>query len=282
MFNKERLKKIRLIVADLDGTLLNNNGEISSYTKELIKELKNAGVMISFASGRLHSALTGFAEELDIKNPIISLDGSLIKHYPKGEILFESYVPSKYVKKALNYADKFLINIALCHSDAIYYSERNSVIPSLIEKFGAKYQEVPDYDSYLYNTLEISMASDFKENIKHVYDKMSFPYSLGLTTSYFRSHSKKGIYYLEIRKKGSNKGKALKKLLRYLKIPQAETAVMGDWHNDIYLFLPKVLKVTLSNSLPELQRMANIKIPKDNNQDGAAEFLEMVLRSRKK
>lgn len=281
MFDKDRLKKIKLIVADLDGTLLNNNGEISSHTKGLIKELKKAGVLLSFASGRLHSALTVFAEDLDIKLPIISLDGALIKDYPKGDILFETYVPEKYVRKALNYADKFLINVALCHSDAIYYTDRNSVIPNLIEKFGAKYTEIPDYNGYITSTLEISMASDFKENVKHVHERMSFPYSFGLTSSYFRSHSHSGVYYLEIRKKGSNKGKALKKLLRHLRIKQPETAVMGDWHNDIYLFLPQTLKVTLANSLPELKRMADIEIPKDNNQDGAAEFFEMILKAKK-
>jgi len=281
MFDKDRLKKIKIIVADLDGTLIDNNGEISGRTRDLIKGLKKEGVLFTLASGRLHSALTKYAEELDIKVPIISLDGSLIKGYPQGDVLFESYVPGKYVKRALNYADKFLINVALCHSDAIYYTDRNSVIPGLIEKFGAKYQEVTDYENYLYNTLEISMASDFKDNIKHVHERMSFPYSLGLNASYFRSHSHSGVYYLEIRKKGSNKGKALKKLLRYLKMQQSNTAVMGDWHNDISLFLPKTLKVTLANSLPELKRMADIEIPKDNNQDGAAEFLEMVLKAKK-
>ncbi len=281
MFDKNRLKKIKLIVADLDGTLLTNGGEISSSSKEFIKELKKAGVDLSFASGRLHSALTDYAEQLDIRKPIISLDGSLIKDYPRGDVLFESYVPAKYVKKALAYADKFLLNVALCHSDAIYYTEHNSVVPSITEKFGARFTEVPEYNGYINKTLEITMLSDFKDNIKHVRDRMSFPYSFGLTSSYFRSHRNEGIYYLEIRRKGSNKGKALKKLLWYLKIKQNETAVMGDWHNDIYLFLPKVLKVTLANSLPELKRMADIQIPKDNNQDGAAEFLEMVLKAKR-
>ncbi len=281
MFDKDRLKRIKLIVADLDGTLLTNSGEISSGTEGLIKELKKEGVSVSFASGRLHSALTGYADLLEVKNPVISLDGSMIKEYPGGGILFESYVPAKYVKRALAYADKFLLNVALCHPDAIYYTEQNSVVPTITEKFGAKFEEIPEYNGYINNVLEITMLSDYKDNIKHVRDRMSFPYSSGLTSSYFRSQRHKGIYYLEIRKKGSNKGKALKKMLRYLKISQAETAVMGDWHNDIYLFLPKVLKVTLENSLPELKRMADIQIPKDNNEDGAAEFFEMVLKARR-
>jgi hypothetical protein len=151
----------------------------------------------------------------------------------------------------------------------------------MMEKFGAKYVEVPEYNGLTKNTLEITIASDYKDNVKYVRDKMSFPHTFGLNISYFKSHTYDGIYYLEIRKSSSNKGKALKILLRNLGIKQSETAVIGDWHNDISLFLPKVLKVTLANSLPELKLIADIQIQKDNNNDGAADFLEMVLKSKR-
>jgi Cof subfamily protein (haloacid dehalogenase superfamily) len=281
MFNRDILKKIKLIVADLDGTLLTSDAGISDRTKCLIQQLKEKGVLFTFASGRLHSALSSYAEELNLKIPIISLDGCLIKKNGDAEVLYKSFVHQRYVKRALEYADQYLLNIALCNTDAIYYTERNAVIPELMEKFGAKYVEVPEYNGLTKHTLEISIASDYKDNIKHVRDKMSFPHTFGLNISYFKSHTYDGIYYLEIRKNSSNKGKALNLLLNNLGIRQAETAVIGDWYNDISLFLPKVLKVALSNSLPELKLLADIEIPKDNNNEGAAEFLEMVLKARK-
>jgi Cof subfamily protein (haloacid dehalogenase superfamily) len=280
MFNRERLRKIKIIAADLDGTLLSNKGEISDRAKFLIKELKKKGVLFTFASGRLHSALITYADQIDLKIPMISLDGCLIKNNGDKNAYYDSVVPQRYVKKALKYSEQFLLNIALCHADSIYYTERNSIIPQLMEKFGAKYEEVPEYNGLTNNTLEITIASDYKDNIKYVRDKMCFPYTYGLSISYFKSHSYEGIYYLEIRKKGTNKGKALKILLNSMGIRQSETAVIGDWYNDISMFLPKVLKVTLSNSLPELKRMADVEIQKDNNNDGAADFLEMVLKTK--
>jgi Cof subfamily protein (haloacid dehalogenase superfamily) len=280
MFDKDRLRKIKIIIADLDGTLLNNDSEISQKTKCLIYELKKKGVLFTFASGRLNSALSSFAKEINLKLPLISLDGSLIKNQFNGSILYESFVPQRYVKKALGYADKFLLNVALCHADAIYYTDRNSIIPQVMEKFGARYEEVPEYNGLTNNTLEITFASDYKENIKYVRDRMCFPHAFGLNISYFKSHIYEGIYYLEIRKKGTNKGKALKILIRSLDIKQSETAVIGDWHNDISMFLPKVLKVTLSNSVPELKSLADIEVPKTNHDEGAAEFLEMVLKAK--
>ncbi len=276
----ERLKNIKLVVTDLDGTLLDSDGMISGEAVEMIKKLSNSGLIFSFASGRLHSALLDFAEELKLKVPIISLDGCLIKNYPEGQVFFESFIPVKHVKKALDYADKFLLNIALCHADEIYFTERNSLIPNIMEKFGAKYTEVPSYDNFLENTLEITIASDVKENIRYVLERMSPPYSFGLNSSFFRSQSHGGIYYLEIRKKGSDKGKALIKLTKHLKIKLTNTAVIGDWYNDISLFSPKVLKITLKNGIPELKKLADIKIDKDNNNGGTEEFLYMLIKAR--
>ncbi len=281
MIEKERLKKLKIIVSDLDGTLLDNKALIGTETKKIIKQLKDLGVYFSFATGRLHSALTGFAEELDIRLPIISLDGCLIKSYPEGKILFESFVKEKYVKKALAYADKFLLNVALCHADAIYYTEINSVIPQIMDKFGARYEEVPSYDNYRAQTLEVVFASDYKDNIKYVRDRLGFPYSFGLNVSYFRSQSHKGIYYLEIRKKGSNKGKSLLKLLKHLRIKPEESAIIGDWYNDLSLFQTPALKITLANAVPELKKISDIVAKRSNDEEGAAEFLEMVLKAKK-
>ena len=91
MTDKERLKNIKIIVSDLDGTLLKNDGSIGYETKKLIKELHKYDVRFSFSTGRLHSAVTDIANELEINNPIVSLDGSLIKDFPGDKIIFQSF-----------------------------------------------------------------------------------------------------------------------------------------------------------------------------------------------
>ncbi|MHB8581108.1 MAG: Cof-type HAD-IIB family hydrolase [Ignavibacteriaceae bacterium] len=281
MIDKNKLKKIKLIVSDLDGTLLNHQALISDETKKLIFELKERGVQFSFASGRLHSALTHLAEELDIQIPLISLDGSMIKSHPEGEIIYESFVKDKYIKKAIYFADKFLLNLALCHADAIYYTESNSIIPRIMDKFGAKYEEVRSYENCDKETLEIVFASDYNDNLKYVKNKMSFPHSIGLSSSYFKSQNHEGIYYLELRRQGSSKGMGLIKLLKYLKIKPQESAIIGDWYNDVSLFETESVKIALANSVSEIKRMADLVMQKSNDQDGVAEFLELVLKAKK-
>ncbi len=281
MSDKERLKNIKVVVSDLDGTLLKNDGSVGEETKKLIRELHNYDVIFSFATGRLHSAVTDIAKDLEIKNPIISLDGSVIKDFPSGETIFESFLKIKYVEKAVKYADDYLLNIALCHADAIYFTEFNTVIPNLLNKFGAKYKEVSSYNNLLDKTLEIVLAGDNKESIEFVKDKFTFPYAFGCNASYYRSQSKRGLYYLDIRRAGSSKGKGLKRLLKYLHIKPHQSVVMGDWYNDISMFESDAIKVAVANSIPELIRNADHVTERSNNNEGPAEFLEMILRAKK-
>ncbi len=174
-----------------------------------------------------------------------------------------------------------MLNVALCHANAIYFTEFNTVIPNLLNKFGAKYKEVSSYDNLLDKTLEIVLAGDNKESMEFVKDKFTFPYAFGCNASYYRSQSKRGLYYLDIRRAGSSKGKGLKRLLKYLHIKTHQAVVMGDWYNDISMFESDAIKVAVANSIPELIRNADHVTERSNNNEGPAEFLEMILRAKK-
>ncbi len=281
LIDKERLRNIKLIVFDVDGTLVNERDEIGQVTVQYVRALQKMGVQFSFASGRQHSALTHHAETLGIFAPIITLDGTLLKSHPRGEKVFESSIPDKYVNKALQLADKYLLKVALCHDEAIYYDESNSGVQTLLEKYGAKYMEVESYTNYISNTLEIVMTGDYRESIKYVNKKLNFPYTFGLRTSLYKSHSHGGIYYLEIRNKGVSKGKGLKKLCKYFKVNIKDTAVIGDWFNDRSLFETKALKIAMGNAVPEIKRLSDYILNRTFHDDGTAEFLEMVYRAKK-
>ena len=110
---------------------------------------------------------------------------------------------------------------------------------------------------------------------------MSFPFTLGISISFFRSQSHEGIHYLEARRSGSSKGKALQRLLKYFKIKEERTAVIGDWYNDISLFKTKAVKVAPKNAIPELKKKADYVLNKTNNEDAVADFLEALLKAKK-
>jgi len=275
------LKNIKLIVTDIDGTLVNDNGELGFESKKLIKELMKLNVMVSLATGRLHSAVTDISKELSLNGYIISLDGALIKNSVDDKTIYESYLRTSRVKKAIALSEENLINIVLCHASSIYYTENNSVIPTLLSKYGASYTKVDSYSDYISGTLEIVCSSDMKDSIKKMEEKFSFPYTFGCNTSYFRSKKNENIFYLEIRKAGSSKGKAVIRILKHLSIKPTQTAVIGDWYNDITMFETKAVKVAMANAIPELLNAADIVTAKSNKEDGIAEFFEMVLKSKR-
>ncbi|MCF8261375.1 MAG: HAD family hydrolase [Melioribacteraceae bacterium] len=275
-----KLKNLKLIVFDLDGTLLNSEGRVGEESKRLIKELRKHNVKFSIATGRLHSAVVDIASELEITTPLISLDGSIIKSFPEDNIIFDSYIPEKYVKKAVRLADEHLLRIALCHADSIYYTEHNSTIKELLEKFGAQYTEVSEYKNLMDKVLEIVIVGDMKDSIKFVDSRLTFPFGFGLNTNLYKSQSHPGIYYLEIRKHGCTKGTGLKKLAKGLGVRIADSAVLGDWYNDRELFETNALKVAVANAVPEIKYLADHVTEKTNEEDGVAEFLEMVLKAK--
>ena len=123
--------------------------------------------------------------------------------------------------------------------------------------------------------------TDIKDSIKMMEEKFNFPYSLGCNTSYFRSKKNENIFYLEIRKIGSSKDKAINRVLRHTSVKARQTAVIGDWYNDISMFQTKAVKVAIANAIPELLRLADIVTTKSNKEDGIAEFFEMVLKSKR-
>jgi Cof subfamily protein (haloacid dehalogenase superfamily) len=281
MIKKEFLRKIKLVVTDLDGTLVDDEDTISEETVTLVKELRKLGVEFTIATGRLLSAVTYHADKLEIKVPLITLDGTIVNRYPGEPSIFDAFLPVKHVKRAISLADKFLLNIALCHDSAIYYTEGNSILPTMLDKFGAPFEEVVSYDNYLSKTLEIVICGDDKQAVKHVANKMSFPYTFGIRNSFYKSRQHGGAYHLELRKIGISKAESMKRLQKHLKIKMKETAVVGDWYNDKSLFETDAIKIAVANAVPVIKKMADYVTKRTNNENGIAEFLTMLYKAKK-
>jgi len=281
MLDEKRLKDLQFILFDLDGTLLNKYGEIGEKSIEYVHELKKMGMRFSFATGRLHNSITEFAAELGLESPLISLDGATIKSYPANKIIYESFIKSSYVRRAIEMAEQGLLKVALSHDEAIYYTSANSLVPQLMDKYDAKFEEIDLYDNYIDRTLEVIVCGDYKKSVKLIEHKMKFPSAIGLKTSFYKSQDQDGVYFLEIRNKNCSKGTGFVKLLKHLKINIKKSAVIGDWYNDRSLFRTKALKIAIANAVSEIKNMADHITERTNNEDGTAEFLEMVIKAKK-
>src|SRR5699024_12098935 len=81
---KEICMEPYLICLDLDGTLLNDDKEISSYTKEVLTTLQNQGHQLMIATGRPYRASQIYYHELNMNTPIVNFNGAFV-HHPKDD-----------------------------------------------------------------------------------------------------------------------------------------------------------------------------------------------------
>ena len=102
----------KLITIDLDGTLLNRYGEVTEYTKNIIKQVTQKGILVVLASGRISESVLTIAKEIGANKYYISGNGSVLYDMQKNEILYENYLNK----------EKVLEIIELCEKNSIYYN----------------------------------------------------------------------------------------------------------------------------------------------------------------
>ncbi len=110
---KDKFRNVKLIVSDIDGTLLDNNGEIGESTTQMINALSNRGILFSFATQRVFPSIVPFAKKLNIKTPLICMNGALICD-ADGNTIYKAEINKKKVKLAVGLANKYYVRAALC------------------------------------------------------------------------------------------------------------------------------------------------------------------------
>lgn len=272
-------KDVKLILLDLDGTLLSNEGTIGDKSRKYAKLLSDKGIVVTFASGRMYSALEQYAKELDLNCYIICSDGAIIKNFPSGEILQKIALKPQKVTKGIDLANKHVVKMVMCTEAEVLYTEHNEATMQLIDRFGAQFRLVDDYHTVNEDIIELVYVGENRQSLHEIKKNFSFPYSFGIKLTYSKSQSHYQ-YYLEVKRKNISKARALTELMRKLKISIRDTVVVGDWYNDVELFKTKAIKVSLANAVPEIKFLSDLKLEYSNDEDGVGELLEMIYRQK--
>lgn len=267
-----RLKDIKLIVIDIDGTLVDQHGEVGKKTLQLAKELKKHDIFCTLSSARSFHFSSHIADDLDIDIPFVTLDGALIKSR-KGEAVYRGTIKDSFVHKAIALAEDNYGKITMCDEHNLFVTPNNSIVKEYT-KLSAPIKEISDFTG-VKDILEILIYCEDKASMKNIKHSFGFFDKRGVSLSVTKS-PRNDYYLLTIKKKESNKLESVKKLVKHLGFSKKNVAVIGDWHNDMPLFDFGAYNIAVQNAIPELKRKADFVTNSTNNEDAVGEVLELV------
>lgn len=293
---------IKMIVLDLDGTLLNSKSKITLGTKEILKECIDAGYKVIIATGR------NYIEAKDLTEGIAGLtyitsNGSYIVGN-NGSVIANRFIPHIYCKRlvkiikehrrlalCLHFPGYIAIGRKLDYLRLIFLIEAPRDFFSLLRKLSLRglvsfivnrkiirMKEVGDIGEFVKeNCLEVQkiFVAGSKENLEPVRKiiQAEFGGKIKITTS--------GENNLEFNSEGVSKGKALEHLSKKWDIAVNRSIAFGDGGNDLELFDVAGIAVVMSNSqCSELKMKADL-VADSNDKDGVAKILSNLLEDAK-
>lgn len=257
------LKNIKLIVADLDGTLLHDDKSLDQNIKSVLIE-KN--VPLTFVSGRNVHIIQDYIKELNITLPYITNNGANM--FLGDTCIYECPIDSSELKSCLNILVANKVAFLAYTNQAIYsvgYQEgldafKNRLIGKCKIVENANIEDIVRESIFKVVMIHPNMEK-IKNQLNSVCDKTVCMQSEGV------------IYTLT--NKDSTKGKTLKKLLEYLDIDSSSVLAFGDNYNDISIF--KVVDgVAMENAQESLKEVAKY-LTKSNEDDGVSYFIQNKL-----
>ncbi len=288
----------KLVAVDLDGTLLNSQGEITDYTKEIIKKTVESGTDVVLASGRATSSVESFANEIGAEKYLVSGNGALVYDIQNKEIIYNKFLSKEQVLSIIRiceensifcnvYTENGVIAKSLNYNVLFYHAENAkkeeekrtniNVVQNMYKYINELENEnflkvtVCDEDELIFNSIMKKLKT--VENIdvlevSHMSRKIIRDGTEDVPIKYF---------YTEITNLNANKWSAIEFLISKLNIKREEVIGIGDNTNDKELIQNSGLGIAMGNSSPEIKKIANI-VAKDNNSEGVAQILkEYVL-----
>lgn len=258
---------IKLIAADMDGTLLNSKHEINPEFWEVWKKLKAKNIVFACASGRQYYNLVKKFENIKDDIYFIAENGSFIAY--KGEILHVNTLERKKTFEFIELARKIDgVNIVLCGKNSAYIESNNSKFIEEVKQYYEKFKIVNSLEEAEDDFLKIALC-DFKSS-----EENSYKYFKEFENKYKITVS--GGVWLDISNLDANKGTAIRKLQEVLGVTSKETLVFGDYLNDVELLENSYHSYAMENAHPKLKEIAK-NIAKSNEKNGVVEKIKELF-----
>jgi Cof subfamily protein (haloacid dehalogenase superfamily) len=227
--------KYRLVVIDLDGTLVDQHGEIAAEDKAAVTRLANQYVKVSLCTGRILPTTLPYILDLNLATPHIMFDGALIFSPIAHATISAVPLPPETVKEAVEYCRAEAIYLELYSRD-FFFAERENWSDDIHRKFFrveptfVSFDGIWDREKLLKAEMVVGSPED-AEKVKKFADHFNgrISYSVAHTPAYPE------VEFFNIKHPEVNKGAALKRLMDEMGVHPTEVIAIGDGLNDIPL-----------------------------------------------
>lgn len=287
----------KMVVLDIDGTLLTSTGKITVQTKEAIKKAQDMGVLVVLASGRIANSTKVYAKELELNSYAISGNGSVITDLKTDEIIYTNCLTTRTTKKIVDICKEntisynvFTLNEILTEKleyNVLFYTMQNR---ELKNEQQTKINICPDLQQAVKentndNIAKITICDKDKSIFSSIIRKLRTINNIEVLDVSHSSHKiiKMGTqdigldyFYTEISKANVDKWYAIKFLADKLNIQYEDIICVGDNANDIMMVQNAGMGVMLDNAAPIYKEQAKYVAP-SNNDNGIVDVLEKYV-----
>ncbi len=274
--SKSLHKPIRLIVTDLDGTLLNSDHVVSPFTAQAIREATARGVLFTIATGKTFPSTTHLIQQFGIHVPLICANGTQV-FSPDGTLLHEDPIPLEYALEAVRLAME-------AGFTPVVYVKMGLLVPywdANVEEVVAHHEPVPEIAPDLIAALQTEQFKPYKiilmkqdpEAVNQLHLRL-MPIFEGRAQA-IRS----GLAsVMEVIPLGATKGTALSFILDHLGLAPEEAMCFGDNCNDLEMIQLAGIGVSMGHA-PEEVRSGADYVTGTNDEDGVGHAIHKFLLS---
>lgn len=260
----------RMIVLDLDDTLLRDDHTISPRTKKALMDAQQAGLKVVLASGRPTFAMTHIAKELELEKYgsfILSFNGAKITNCATQEVLFSSTLSPATVHELFEISKQEGVWIHTYVGDEIVTPAHNKYTDIEGEITGMPIVEAKNFVEAIQEPVVKVLMVDDPEKLIALEDKLQ-PQLAG-ELNVVRSKP----FFLEFTEAGVDKGTSLHHLIQQLGIKREEVIAIGDSYNDLAMIQFAGLGVAMGNAPDDIKAIADL-VTDTNMEDGVAKIVE--------
>jgi Cof subfamily protein (haloacid dehalogenase superfamily) len=273
--NGQTTKPIKMVIADVDGTLVTQEKVLTKRAADAVLRLRDAGIQFSVTSGRPPRGMAMLIEPLKLTQPLAAFNGGVLIQPDLATVVDQNFLPAGVPEQVIDSIEKHGLDVWIYTATDWFVRDVNG--PHVArEQWTVKFppKVVKTFDGLLGRVAKIVGVSDNLEGVAKC--EKDVQQTGGSHISAARSQP----YYLDVTHPKANKGEVVLAMSKLLNIPAGEIATIGDMPNDVLMFKKSGVSIAMGNASKEVQGSATY-VTSSNEEEGFAKAMEeFVLNAR--